>query len=180
MSLIVAAQTARVSDGIDIIRERLGDSGTIRRNVTPVLQEAARIGATAARIHAPKGATGRLSDAIVDDAFTFRVRGDYVNVRFGVTPVMPPGRGSPLYPIYVHEGTGLYGRLGRRITSKTATHMKFPGGGKPWPTEFGRTGAVVKASVRGQRANPYMSRAFDEAKVYVETHLGEIMDRLVD
>jgi hypothetical protein len=180
MSLIVAAQTARVTDGIDVIRDRLGDSGTIRKNVTPVLQEAARIGATAARIHAPKGATGRLSDAIVDDAFTFRVREDYVNVRFGVTPVMPPGRGSSLYPIYVHEGTGLYGRLHRRITAKTGRRMFFPGGGKPWPTEFGRTGRVVKSSVRGQKAQPYMGLAYEEASVYVETHLDEMMSRLVD
>jgi hypothetical protein len=97
-----------------------------------------------------------------------------------VQPVTDPGRGRRLYPIYVHEGTGLFGRLHRRIVARRSSVMVFPGGGQPWPTHFGRTGTVVKTSVKGQRAQPYMAAAYEEAKVYVEAHLDELFNRLVD
>jgi hypothetical protein len=58
--------------------------------------------------------------------------------------------------------------------------MVFPAGGKPWPVEIGRTGRVVKRTIRGQRPQQYMTRAYDEAKAYVEVHLDEIFRRLVD
>jgi hypothetical protein len=180
MAVVLAVQTDRGIGGIDEIREKLGDSGNVRGAVTPVLRDAARIGTTAARLHAPRGSTGRLSGAIEDDGIVFRIRGDTVAARFGVQPVGDPGRGSRLYPIYVHEGTGLYGRLHRIITPRRAPAMVFPAGGKPWPVEIGRTGRVVKRTIRGQRPQPYMNRAYDEAKAYVEVHLDEIFRRLVD
>jgi hypothetical protein len=127
--------------GIDEIRERLGDSNNVRGAVTPILREGARVGTEFARLHAPRGSTGRLAGAIEDDAIVFRIRGDVVAARFGLQPVRDPGRGSRLYPIYVHEGTGLYGRLHRVITAKRSPVMVFPGGGKPWPVTIGRTGA---------------------------------------
>jgi hypothetical protein len=179
VSLYLAVKTENI-DGIDFIRDRLGSSGTIRGTVTPILRAGARVGATEARVHAPRGATDQLAEQIADDAFVFRVRGDTVAARFGVQPVSNPGRGSSLYPLYVHEGTGIYGRLRRRITAKTNMGMTFPGGGKPWPTQFGRTGRVVKYSVRGQRPQPYMERAYDAAAAYIETHLNEVVDRLVN
>jgi hypothetical protein len=180
MSLVLAVQTDRTIAGIDEIRARLGDSSNVRGSVTPILREGARVGTEFARLHAPRGSTGKLAGAIEDDAIVFRIRGDVVAARFGVQPVRDPGRGSRLYPIYVHEGTGLYGRLHRVITPKRSPVMVFPGGGKPWPTVIGRTGRVVKRSVRGQRAQPYMHSAYEEAKVYVEAHLDEIFRRLVE
>lgn len=179
MSLYLAVKTGRI-EGIDEIRNRLGDSGTIRGNVTPILKEGARVGAAAARTAAPRGVTKGLTEAIADDAFVFRVRKDVVNVRFGVQPVRDPGRGSPFYPVYVHEGTGLYGRLHRVITAKRAGQMVFPGGGKPWPTIFGRTGRVKRFSVRGQKPQPYMAVAYEEAKRFIETHLDDMARRLVE
>jgi hypothetical protein len=179
MALRLAVQTGRI-DGIDAIREKLGDSGNVRGAVTPVLREGARVGATAARLHAPRGSTSRLAGAITDDAIVFRVRGDTVQARFGVQPVRDPGRGSPLYPIYVHEGTGLYGHLKRVITPRRSPVMVFPGGGKPWPVTVGRTGVVVKHVVRGQRPNPYMTHAFEEADAYVRAHLDEVVNRALD
>jgi hypothetical protein len=179
VSLVLAVQTERI-DGINAIREKLGDSGNIRGSVTPILRRGARVGVESARVHAPKGSTRRLSDAIADDAITFRVRGDYAVARFGVQPVMNPGRGSRLYPIYVHEGTGLFGRLHRVITPKRSPVMVFPGGGKPWPVLIGRTGVVVKRSVRGQRAQPYMAHAYEEAAAYVGAHLDEMVERMLD
>jgi hypothetical protein len=180
MSLVLAVQTDRSIGGIDEIRDKLGDSGNVRGAVTPVLREGARVGTEAARLHAPRGSTGRLAGAIADDAIVFRIRGDIAAARFGVQPVPDPGRGDRLYPIAVHEGTGLYGRLHRLITPRRARAMAFPGGGKPWPTLVGRTGVVVKRTVRGQRAQPYMTLAYEEARVYVEAHLDEIFTRLVD
>lgn len=180
MTLRLAVQTDRGIGGIDEIRERLGDSGNVRSAVTPILQEGALVGARAAKRHAPRGATGRLSASIAEDAIVFRIRGDTVAARFGVQPVMDPGRGSRFYPIYVHEGTGLHGRLKRLITARRAPAMVFPGGGKPWPVQHGRTGVVVRSSVRGQRPQPYMTAGYEEAKIYVEQHLDDLFRRLVD
>lgn len=179
MTLRIAVQTDNI-EGLDVIRDRLGDSGNVRDSVTPVLRRASRLGAEAARIHAPRGRTGRLRDAIADDAIVFRIRGDTVSARFGVQPVMNPGRGDRFYPVAVEQGTGIYGRLGRVITAKRAPMMSFPGGGKPWPIQHGRTGNIVKFSVRGQRSQPFMAMAYDEARLYVESHLDEIFNRLVE
>lgn len=179
MALQLAVQTGNI-EGLDAIRDRLGNSGNIRDSVTPVLRRGARVGTEAARLHAPRGSTGRLAEQIADDGIVFRIRGDVATARFGVQPVPAPGRGDRLYPIYVHEGTGLYGRLHRLITPRRARAMAFPGGGKPWPTMVGRTGIVVKRTVRGQRPQPYMFMAFEEARAYVEANLDDIFRRLVD
>jgi hypothetical protein len=179
VAIQLAVRTGNV-EGIEEIRSRLGDSGNVRRSVTPVLRDAARVGTEAARLHAPRGRTGRLAEAIADDAIVFRIRGDVATARFGVQPVMNPGRGDRLYPIAVHEGTGLHGRLKHLITARRAPAMVFPGGGKPWPVTAGRTGLVVKHVVRGQRAQPYMQHAYEEASAYVDAHLDEVVRRLVE
>lgn len=169
MSLVIGVRTEHI-EGLDVLRERLGDSGNIRRDVTPMLRRAARLGAETARAEAPKGATHELVDAIADDAIEFRVRGGVVAARFGVQPVVGRQGGSPLYPLYVHEGTGIYGRLHRVIKSRRAKFMVF----------WGRTGLVFARSVRGQRPQPYMTRAYEVAAAYVEAHLDEMVDRIVD
>jgi hypothetical protein len=179
MALQLAVQSDAI-EGINEIRQRLGDSGNVRDSVTPVLRRAARLGAESARIHAPRGSTSRLAGAIDDDAIVFRIRGDVATARFGVQPVPNPGRGSPLYPIYVHEGTGLLGRLRRVIAAKRAPAMVFPGGGKSWPIVAGHTGLIRKHFVRGQRPQPYMTYAYEEARVYVEAHLDDVVNRLVN
>lgn len=178
MALVIGVRTEKI-EGLDVLRERLGDSGNIRSEVTPMLRRAARLGAEAARREASKGATGRLVDAIADDAIQFRVRGDVAAARFGVQPVPNPGRGDRFYPLAVHEGTGMFGRLHRIITPRRAKVMVFPGGGKPWPVRSGATGNVRKFAVRGQRANPYMTRGFEEAAAYVEAHLDEMINDIV-
>lgn len=179
MAIVISIDRGR-TEGIDVIRDRLGDSGNIRNNVTPILREASRVGATTARIHAPQGATGKLQNAITNDSISFRVRGDLVDARFGVQPVGSPGRGSRLYPLYVHEGTGLHARIERLIVAKRAKKMVFPAGGKAWPTRFGKTGSVSVTATKGQRAQPYMRFAFEEANAYVDAHLNDLLDRLVD
>jgi hypothetical protein len=179
MSIFIRVANER-REGIDQIRDNLADPDNIRNTVTPVLQQAARIGAQTARIHAPKGRTGRLSGEIADNSIVYRVRGDRLYAKFGVQSVGNPGRGSKAYPIFVHEGTGLYGRLHRLITPKRAKAMTFPGGGKPWPIRFGRTGAIQKITIKGQKPQPYMTIAFEEANEYVNQQLDTMIDRLVD
>jgi hypothetical protein len=147
---------------------------------TPTSQFLADLGAVGLWETNQASTATAVTDAIADDAITFRVRGDYAVARFGVQPVMNPGRGSRLYPIYVHEGTGLFGRLHRVITPRRSPVMVFPGGGKPWPVLIGRTGVVVKRSVRGQRAQPYMAHAYEEAAAYVGAHLDEMVERMLD
>jgi hypothetical protein len=73
MTLQLAVQVGNI-EGINTIRERLGDSGNVRGAVTPVLRQGARVGTEAARLHAPRGSTGRLAGAIADDAIVFRIR----------------------------------------------------------------------------------------------------------
>ena len=179
MALQLGVQNENI-EGLEVLRDRLGNSGNVRRSITPILRGGARVGAEAARRHAPKGASGRLEDAIENDAIVFRIRGNEIAARFGVQPVPNPARGSRLYPLYVHEGTGLFGRLGRLIVVKRAKAMVFPGGGKPWPTMFGSTGRVVKVTVQGQKPQPYMRLAYEEAQSYVEAHLDEMVNRLTD
>src|SRR4051812_1796947 len=179
MPVVISIDRGR-TEGIDVIRDRLGDSGNIRSSVTPILREASRVGAAAARIHAPRGSTGKLQDQITSDSISFRVRGDLVDARLGVQPVGSPGRGSRIYPLYVHEGTGLFSRINRLITPKRAKKMVFPGGGKAWPTRFGATGSVSVTTTKGQRAQPFMRYGFEEANAYVDAHLDELVNRLVD
>lgn len=167
-------------EGINEIRDRLGNSGNIRNSITPVLRQASLIGAETARELAPEGATGRLKANIANEGITFRISRDVVTARFGVQPVRSPGRGSPLYPMFVHQGTGLFGRIGRMIVAKRARKMVFPGGGKPWPIAAGRTGTVATLSVRGQRPQPYMDRAYETARTYVEAHLDDMLRNMVD
>jgi len=180
MSLVIGVRTTGLVDTIGVLRERLGDSGNIRNAVTPTLREGSRIGAQAARTFAPKGASGRLEDAIADDTFEFRVRGDLAVARFGVQPVSNPARGSRLYPLYVHEGTGVYGRIERVITVKRAKKMVFPGAGKPWPTSNAARPLNAVTAVAGQRGQPYMLRAFRVAQEYVESQLDDVVRRVVD
>lgn len=180
MPLVLGVHTENLAETIGAIRDRLGNSGNIRNAVTPTLREGARIGAQAARGFAPHGSSGRLADAIADDAFEFRVRGDLAVARFGVQPVPNPARGSRLYPLYVHEGTGVYGRLERVIVAKRAKKMVFPGTGKPWPTSNAARPMNAVRAVAGQRGQPYMRRAFRVAEEYIESQLDDIANRIID
>jgi hypothetical protein len=167
-------------EGIEEVRNRLGDSGQVRRRISHVLNEAARVGTQSARIYAPKD-TSRLVRAIKDDTIQFTAAGNYVEARFGVQPVSMATRGaggrftgsragSRIYPVFVHEGTGLYGRMRRAITPRRANVMVF----------VGRTGLVKTKSVRGQRPHPYMRHGYEDARAYVDAHLDDVVNRLFE
>jgi hypothetical protein len=145
-----------------------------------VLNEAARVGAASARIHAPKDQR-RLVAAISEDDFRFTVGQGSIEASFGVRDVSRATRGaggrftgsSPgarRYPLWVHEGTGLYGHFHRVITPKRRKFMVF----------VGRTGLVFARSVRGQKPQPYMRHGYEEARAYIDAHLDEMVNRLFE
>lgn len=173
MSIVVGVDEIH---GIDEVRARLGDSSQFRRRLGEVLNEAARIGVQSARIYAPKGQSRDLVNHITEDSIQITAHESFVQATFGVQPVLPRGTGgrfvagSRLYPLYVHEGTGIYGPLKRAITPKRAKFMVF----------VGRTGLVKTKSVRGQRPQPYMEHAYDDARAYIEAHLDDVANRLFE
>jgi len=161
-------------DGLEEVRERLGNSGQVQRHMARVLNEAARVGVQSARIYAPKR-TGELVKHIKEQDVGLSIVGDSVEASFGVSRVLPRGSGgrlkggSQLYPLYVHEGTGIFGRYRRVITPRRARYMVFRG----------RTGLVVTSFTRGQKPQPYMQEAYADARTYIEAHLDDMVRGLI-
>ena len=73
------------------------------------------------------------------------------------------------YAAFVHEGTGLYGPMHRRITPSQASVLAFVSGGKQ----------VFAKSVSGQRPNPYADRAVkrtdSRAQVFADIAVRELV-----
>lgn len=166
--------------GLDEVRARLGNSGQIRQDTASVLNQAARIGVQSARIYAPKDQR-LLVNAITEDAVHITAREGAIEATFGVQDVSRATRGaggrftgsrpgSRRYPLWVHEGTGIYGRLHRLIRPKRAKVMVF----------VGRTGLVFAKTVRGQRPQPYLREGFEDAKAYIEAHLDDTIRGLIE
>jgi hypothetical protein len=172
MTIVVGIDEIR---GLDDVRARMGDSSQLNRRLADVLNQAARIGAQSARIYAPKRSS-QLTNHITDDAVQFTMGQNVIEARFGVQPVLPRGAGGRFttgarnYPLWVHEGTGIYGHFRRAITPRRAKAMVF----------VGRTGLVKTKSVRGQRPQPYMARAYDDARTYIDAHLDDFVNHLFD
>ena len=112
-----------------------------------LLRAAGAVEAKAAE-EAPK-VSGNLADSI---------RKYIQNRRAVITPVAR-------YALYVHQGTGIYGPHKKRIVPTTKKALAFQIGGK-W---------IYRRSVKGQKPNPFMKRAFDE----VRPRLKEIFNRAI-
>lgn len=82
-----------------------------------------------------------------NDIQVFDDRIESLEVRIGNTKLAS-------YAPYVHQGTGVHGPKGVRITPKTGKALKFKIGGQ----------VIFRKSVAGQKPNPYMKRAFDKYK----------------
>lgn len=95
-----------------------------------------------ARQLAPKGETGALRASIRAEEPRL-VGPDRMKIRIVATAK---------YAIYQHEGTGIYGPRGQRITPRTRRALKFV-----WRKQGGQT--VYFRSVKGTKATKFLVRA---------------------
>jgi len=125
-----------------------------------------------ARLEAPQGDTGALkahpvdrTDVTIGEVETraplfgggFAIRGPTGFIRGVGTPdgkLIARSTVSvaeePSHAIWVHNGTGIYGRTGFPIRPRTAKFLVFDAYGKHF----------VRRTVRGQTANPFLERAY--------------------
>lgn len=149
--------------GIEEVQGSLGNTGNFRRVMGDLLDESARVGEQSAQIYAPER-TRRLKREIRSIPARQAADGG-LEARVGVGEVnsLPGGRSGPLregqsmYPLRVHEGTGIFGDLHRLITPRHAKAMVF----------MGRAGIVHAKTTRGQPAQPYMADAFVDVQAYI-------------
>lgn len=73
------------------------------------------------------------------------------------------------YAIYVHEGTGIYGKYRRPITPKNKKALAFTINGRK----------VFARSVKGQKANPFMQRSFDSVRPEVNRDAERTVEDIV-
>lgn len=155
------------------LRARLG-SGGAHRALADLLDEAARVGQQSAEIYAPERAR-RLKRKLESVPANRDLGGD-LEARVGVGRVhefpgrlgLPVSEGAEMYPLYVHEGTGLFGAFHRMIRPRRAKRMRFPG----------RTGIVYAKAVQGQQPQPYMKDAFEDVTSYVRARLDATVDEI--
>lgn len=163
---------------IDDVRDRLGSTGHFNRVFGDVLDEGARVGEQSAEMYAPER-TRRLKREIKSVPAREQVSGA-LEAKVGVGEVnsLPGGRAGPLrenqslYPLYVHEGTGLYGALHRLIRPRRAKAMVWPGPG--------RTGLIHAKTTRGQRPQPYMAEAFEDVDAFIRGRIDLAVRQLFD
>ena len=123
---------------------------------------------TLAKENAPVGETGVLKANAVDRRdLKRRVSGPGGLVV--KTELSVPSR--PKYAKWVHDGTGIYGPRGTPIVPKKAQFMVFQIDGK-W---------FRKRSVLGQRPQPYLREALEEAEhTIIPIRLAELRARLIE
>lgn len=148
-------------------QRRLGDSGLVRRHMVDLLNEGARVGERSAKIYVPKR-TRRTETAIGRVLAHSTASGD-VEARTGVSEVRGVPGASRRSPIFVHEGTGLFGIFGRPIRSPRGKKMKF----------MGRTGLIYVLSTRGQEAQPFIAEAYADVVAFVEQRIDHMVDSIL-
>lgn len=133
-----------------------------------LLNEAARVGEQSAKIYVPKGKSRRAERAIGRTLAHITASGA-MEAATGVSEVNAIGSESRRYPYDVHEGTGVYGHLKRRITSPTGKRMRF----------LGRTGILYRLSVRGQEAQPFIAEAYVDVLAFIEQRIDHMVDSIL-
>jgi hypothetical protein len=157
------------------LRARIG-SGGVQRALGDLLDESARIGRQSAEIYAPERSR-RLKRKLVSTPANREPTGA-LEARVGVGEVHdfpgrgaagPPSEGAELYPLYVHEGTGLFGAYHRLIRPRRAKLMMFPG----------RTGLIRAKTTQGQRPQPYLAEAFEDVTAYIRGRIDSTIDEII-
>lgn len=155
--LVTTVSFSPRSDSIADVQRHLGDTSTIRRAISNTLSQAARVGEQSIEIYAPEGRTHGIKGAIGNRPARSEVDGS-IQARAGVGEVPSAKPGSRRYPYDVHEGTGLYGHLRKRIRSPTGKVMRIPQA----------TGYAYATSTRGQKAQPFVAEAIPDVEAYLE------------
>ena len=158
---------------LEEVRNRIGSGGATRA-LGDLLDEARRVGQQSAEIYAPER-TRRLKRKLESTPANREPTGA-LEARVGVGEIheLPGGRSGParegqsLYPLFVHEGTGLFGAHHRLIRPRRAKAMRF----------VGRTGLVYAKTVKGQRPQPYMAEAFEDVNAFVRARLEATVDEI--
>ena len=89
------------------------------------------------------------------------IRADFSPLRAIIAPHQP-------YALYVHEGTGIYGKSGQRIRPKTKKALYWKGALHP-----------VK-SVRGQKPQPFMERGYQEARDNIQREFDIAVSKIIN
>jgi hypothetical protein len=88
----------------------------------------------------------------------------------GMEAVVGVHRGMSNYPLFVHRGTGIYGRTGQFIQpSKPGGVLTFQKRGEP---------RRFKKWVRGQEEQPFVRRAYELMIPYARLRMAHVVDRL--
>lgn len=101
--------------------------------------------------------TGALRASI---AYEVTVRGDTITVRIG---------SGEKHALFVHEGTGIYGPKGTPIRPKRAKVLRFLSS-RSASSGFigpGGQGFVFVKEVKGMRPRPYLTKALERAKAFL-------------
>lgn len=74
------------------------------------------------------------------------------------------------YGIYLEQGTGIYGPMGRPITPKRASVLAWKGAG----------GTVFARSVKGMKARPFFAPGYEASLSYINEQFAKVAQRLID
>lgn len=129
--------------------------------------------------------TGRLFEAISEGRVDKHPWGWSVSI--GIEPIeeLKPGE-SPEYPLFVSEGTGLFGERGQLITAQHGNVMVFsvedkaePGFTKLAPSKKElEQGVIFTRNVEGQEPQPFIEETYQEVNWYIRVRKRELAARI--
>lgn len=166
--LVTEVSFSARSDSIEDVERRLGNTTTIRGAIGDMLDETARIADQTIELYAPEGRTRGIKGAIGHASARSEMDGS-IEARAGVGEIPSEKPGSRRRAYDVHEGTGLYGHLKRRIRSPSGKVMKIPG-----PKGFS-----FATSTRGQKPQPFVAEAVPEVESYLEQRFDPMVRRIL-
>ncbi len=150
---------------VTILTQESADSilEQIHNSAKEFVEDAADVAYRSFQRHAPVGLTGRTHEAIFKTRATISETGGY-EASAGVSEV--EGASDPRYPLYVHEGTGIFGPSKAPIFATHGNVMVFEKEGE---------GAVFTRWVQGQEAQPYLQDVADDVQRWIRVHKHDIV-----
>lgn len=154
---VISAKVYGIPEAIHGI-DRAGNNANDR--MKDLLDDTANVATFWMHIYAPTGETAYIQSHIARTRLYWHPGGSGGGGSWEVTAGVREG--SSRHPLWVEAGTGIYGDHRRPITPRTKSAMVF--------STPGRAGRVYAERTRGQRAQPYVKAAYNQAKVYAFTH----------